>query len=106
MNIMADGKCAPEIYERQIGSVNLCGVRRKQKKIIKISNGNEWFDFGYRWGGVAPAVYTVLKAWKQGSKPGRKAQLYIIPIILNNCTFSGFFLLFFLVFRIKRTAET
>ena len=72
MTIVADVKCAPEIHESQIGSVNLCGVRRKQKKIIKISNGNECVGSGHPLGGVARCLYRLksLETRKEARKEG------------------------------------
>lgn len=73
-----------------------------QKKIIKISNGNECIGSGHPVGGGWHPVAVVF----DGRQADRKTHLYIIPIILNICIFSGFFLLFLLVFYIQSTPET
>lgn len=73
-----------------------------QKKIIKISNGNECIGSGHPVGGGWHPVAVVF----DGRQADRKAHLYIIPIILNICIFSGFFLLFLPCFCIQGTPIT
>lgn len=102
ITIIAVIKHAPRHTKAIFSLLIYVGAMTNQKKIIKISNGNECVGSGYPVGGGGHPVSVVFN----GRQEDRKAHLYIIPIILNICIFPGFFLLFLLVFCIQSTPET
>lgn len=102
ITILAMIKHAPRHTKDIFSLLIYVGSMTNQKKIIKISNGNECVGSGHPVGGGGHPFAVVFN----GRQEDRKAHLYIIPIILNICIFPGFFLLFLLVFCIQSTPET